>query len=280
MHKQRQKYLTGKEMMAELHACKMKKCSFVDDNDCSYHLITSTLKPNPEWAKASGLPRNLMIPTKEALDEISEEQITNAMEQHGITRDEVVVRVMTFDHVPMFEKVRRASYRTGMNHPTMSFPPFKHYRLRNGQWCEVLRSHWSGGIDNGHFDNETHISNKLAKMFLLLCERISKKGNWVGYSYREEMVGTALVNLMERGLNFNEAESNNPFAFYSTAINNSFIRVINEEAGVRRFRDDCLQDAGVAPSMTRQVENELARFDPNGTEPLKRSRGRPRKASK
>ena len=49
----------------------------------------------------------------------------------------------------------------------------------------------------------------------------------------------------------------NPFAYYTAAITNSFTRVLNLEKKNQIIRDDILEAAGLMPSFTRQTENEL-----------------------
>jgi len=92
-------------------------------------------------------------------------------------------------------------------------------------------------------------------MFLKLCERYSLRSNWRGYSYIDEMRGQALIQLTQIALQFDESKSNNPFAYYTAAVTNSFTRVLNVEKRQRDIRDDLLQEAGQMPSWTRQMEH-------------------------
>jgi hypothetical protein len=69
------------------------------------------------------------------------------------------------------------------------------------------------------------------------------------------MRGQALIQLTQIALQFDESKSNNPFAYYTAAVTNSFTRVLNVEKRQRDIRDDLLQDAGQMPSWTRQMEH-------------------------
>ena len=93
-------------------------------------------------------------------------------------------------------------------------------------------------------------------MFLKLVERYSHRANWRGYTYVDEMRGQALVQLSQVGLQFNEAKSDNPFAYYTAAVNNSFTRVLNLEKRNQTIRDDILIDSGHLPSYSRQIQHE------------------------
>ena len=92
------------------------------------------------------------------------------------------------------------------------------------------------------------VTDKLAKMLLLIAERYSRKSWFSGYSYREDMVALAMANLCQNALKFDPAKSSNPFAYYTTAIHNSFQQYKHEEKKHRNIRDSLLVDAGANPS--------------------------------
>jgi hypothetical protein len=92
------------------------------------------------------------------------------------------------------------------------------------------------------------VTDKLAKMLLLIAERYSRKSWFSGYSYREDMVSVAVVNLCNNALKFNPETSKNPFAYYTTAIHRSFQNYKSDEKKHRNIRDALLLDAGANPS--------------------------------
>ena len=113
-------------------------------------------------------------------------------------------------------------------------------------------------MENGHFSvDHGAMTPKLAKMFLLLVQRYGTRGNWRGYTYNDEMQGQALMQLSQIGLQFDESKSENPFAYYTAAITNSFTRILNVEKKNQALRDDLLQENGMMPSHTRQIEHEM-----------------------
>jgi hypothetical protein len=89
-------------------------------------------------------------------------------------------------------------------------------------------------------------------MFLKLCERYATRGNVRGYTYNDEMRGQAILQLTQIGLQFDESKSDNPFAYYTAAVTNSFVRIINIEKRNQNIRDDILEMNGMNPSWTRQ----------------------------
>lgn len=92
------------------------------------------------------------------------------------------------------------------------------------------------------------MSDMLAKMLQLLCSRYAKKGNFVNYSYNEDMQGYAMMMLVRTWNSFDPDKSSNPFAFFTQCIKNSFIQYLNQERRQRNVRDLLLIDQGLNPS--------------------------------
>ena len=162
-----------------------------------------------------------------------------------------------FDHVPLDPTRKKNPKQESDRHTKCNFPPFLHYRLDNkGKPKCVGKSHWIGGLENGHFDcNHGKITNSLAMMFMKLCERYGTRANWRGYTYNDEMQSQALMQLSQIGLQFDESKSENPFAYYTAAITNSFTRILNIEKKNQNIRDDILEQHHMMPSSTRQNLN-------------------------
>ena len=182
-----------------------------------------------------------------------------AVDPKSLAIDELVFRVMTYEHIPDEIGRKKTTKTIADTKAKVNFPPFKHYILdsKGINPREVVRSHWVGGLHNGHFSvDHGKITNELGKMFMKLVERYSQRGNWRGYTYVDEMRGTALVQLAQIGLQFNEAKSDNPFAYYTATVNNSFTRVLNLEKRNQTIRDDILIEQGHLPSYGRQIQHE------------------------
>lgn len=98
------------------------------------------------------------------------------------------------------------------------------------------------------------ITDELIKMLWMIAERYSRKSWFIGYSYREDMVSAAVLNLCHNNnaLKFNPEKSSNPFSYYTTAINNVFSQFKADEKKHRNIRDALLIDAGSNPSFNYQ----------------------------
>ncbi len=98
------------------------------------------------------------------------------------------------------------------------------------------------------------MSDKLAKMLLLLCTRFATKGRWVNYTYNSDMIAYALMMLCRTWTAFNPEKSNNPFSFYTQCVLNSFYQFDNQERKQRNIRDSLLVNQGLNPSYNFQDE--------------------------
>ena len=174
---------------------------------------------------------------------------------------DLVFRVYTFEHIPEAPGRKKNPKSTADAHDKLPFLPFKHYIL-NDDLTTLSEVGWSH-TKNGKF-SITHgsITNKLARMFILMVHKYGQRSNWRGYTYLDEMKGQALLQLAQMGLRFDESKSDNPFSYYTASISHSFTRVLNIEKKNQTLRDDLLINAGANPSYTRQlaIEDEIRRL--------------------
>ncbi len=104
-------------------------------------------------------------------------------------------------------------------------------------------------------------TDKLAKGLWMIAERYSFSPSFAGYSFREDMVAFAVVNLVANWYKFDPTKSDNPFAFYTTAAYRSFLQFLHEEKKQRNIRDELLIDAGANPSFSYQDRAKTASSD-------------------
>jgi hypothetical protein len=276
-------YLNNKDILKEIHKSKLTYCSFISPDIGSYDMIVSGVdkitkktvnearKMRAERLAKEQQEAELLLGNKRKLDEF----LTPTKD---IPVTDVVFRVMTWEHIPIDDvKQKKAdlkaqeeydadedNFETEYDEPTVvkgatkymkvNFPPFQHYQVTEELTpvC-VGKSHWKGDLEKGKFtkDHGT-MTAKLAHMFIKLCERYATRSNWRGYTYNDEMRSQALLQLSQIGLQFDEAKSQNPFAYYTAAITNSFTRVLNIEKRNQNIRDDILEMNNYTPSYTRQ----------------------------
>jgi hypothetical protein len=257
-------YLNNRDLLSEIHKSKNTYSSYVNAEDSQYDMIVNDIKKinGANIARARKIQAKRL--TAQAWDQAKKtgnkriKMSDYEVSPRKVKKTDLVFRVMTFDHITT-DSERKKNPKTRADHHTkVNFPPFQHYRINDkGQLVCVGKSHWVGGMSNGHFSNDHgKITPTLAHMFLKLAERYSQRSNWRGYTYVDEMRSQALVQLSQIGLQFDESKSENPFAYYTAAITNSFTRILNIEKKNQNIRDDILEMNEMMPSYTRQAKNE------------------------
>jgi hypothetical protein len=254
------KYLTNKDLLKEIHRSKNTYCSFTDKTYSDYDLIVSSLEKlnirTIAEAKRNRASRMSKIAHEAAMIAGGKKLPAKEFEidYKKISKEDLVFRIMTFEHIPLAPGRKKTLKNTADSHDKVNFPPFQHWKFDDkGNLICVGKSHWKGPLDTGVFSKDHgQMTDNLARMFLKLCERYATRGNVRGYTYNDEMRGQAILQLTQIGLQFDESKSDNPFAYYTAAVTNSFVRIINIEKRNQNIRDDILEMNGMNPSWTRQ----------------------------
>ncbi len=270
-------YLNNKDMLKEIHKSKSSFSEFVEEKFSDYDVIVETLDEIflPEIQEKAKITRAARIAAQAYEHAMATTVITSKADKPRLSEfkfkpstisiDDLVFRVLTFDHIPLAPGRKKNPKSVADNHIKLNFFPFKHYIIENGVAKEVGRSH----SKNGKFNLEKgSITNKLAKMYILMVNKYSQRANWRRYTYLDEMKGQSLLQLAQMGLQFDEYKSDNPFSYYTASVSNSFTRVFNLEKKNQELRDDLLIDSGASPSFSRQLalEGEIRRLREDAVE--------------
>ena len=256
-------YLNNKDILKEIHKSKTTFCSYVDPAYAQFDIILPSIDKinirtiaEAKRNKAKRLQVTSFDAAKAAGQKVKQAEFE--VDYKKITKEELIFRIMTFDHIPD-EPGRKKTPKTVADHKVkLNFPPFQHYKFNDQDELVCIgKSHWEGGMENGCFSKDHgKATNKLAMMWMKLCDRYATRGNVRGYTYNDEMRGQAILQLAQIGLQFDESKSQNPFAYYTAAVTNSFVRVINIEKRNQNIRDDILEMNDMNPSYTRQSQGE------------------------
>ena len=209
------KYLTNKDLLEEIHRSKGTYCEYIETKYSTYDIITNDL--SKVTAERLSDARNKKV--DQSIAAAKKAQIAAGIRNpvinitlDDIPLEDIVVRVMTFDHIPINEEKLAKAKTESERHLKCNFPPYQHYIFKEGEFVCVGKSHWQGGLENGHF-SVTHgkMTNKLAMMFMKLVERYGHRGNWRGYC-----VDTATEALTKRGwLNIDDICEDDTILSYS-----------------------------------------------------------------
>ena len=256
-------YLNNKDILKEIHRSKNTFNSYTAPEYADYDIILPSVDKINRLTVAEAKrnkAKKLSSAEYERRKGLGEKvkQAECETPYTAITKEELIFRVMTFDHIPK-EAGRKKNPKTIADTKTkLNFPPFHHYKYdKEGEIVLVGKSHWIGDMETGYFSKDHgKATNTLALMWLKLVERYATRGNVRGYTYNDEMKGQAILQLAQIGLQFDESKSDNPFAYYTAAVTNSFVRVINVEKRNQNIRDDILEMNDLNPSYTRQQQGE------------------------
>jgi hypothetical protein len=258
-------YLNNKDMLLEIHRSKSSYCSFTKPEYHQYDIILPSVDKinvrtiaEAKRNQAKRLGDQDYQRRKAAGGKVK--QADCEIDYKKIAKTDVVFRIMTFDHIPLNNTRKKNPKSLADHRDKVNFPPFQHWKFdENDELVCVGKSHWKGDLVKGHFDKDAgQITNTLARMMLKLCERYATRGNVRGYTYNDEMKGQAILQLTQIGLQFDESKSDNPFAYFTAAVTNSFVRVINIEKRNQNIRDDILEINGMNPSYSRTGAGEHA----------------------
>ena len=262
------RYLNNRDLLAEIHKSKNTFSSFTKPEYSQHDIILTSLdKVNIRTvaeAKRNRAKRLGLIAFNEArLAGDKKIKLAECTPDYKtIQKNDLVFRIMTFDHIPQAPGRKKTVKSTADAHDKINFPPFQHWKFDEADPEKLIcvgKSHWKGDLEKGHFSKDHgRITEDLGRMFIKLSERYAQRSNWRGYTYNEEMRGQAILQLSQIGLQFDESKSENPFAYYTAAVTNSFTRVLNIEKKMQNIRDDMLEINGLTPSSTRQYRDEFA----------------------
>jgi len=105
----------------------------------------------------------------------------------------------------------------------------KHY-INNADFLAALveyRKLCDDAKSNGKED--PRIPNYIGECFLKIAEHLSRKPNFISYSFRDEMISDGIENCLMYFRNFDPTKSSNPFAYFTQIIYFAFLRRIMKE---------------------------------------------------
>ena len=76
---------------------------------------------------------------------------------------------------------------------------------------------------------DPQIPNYIGECFLKIADHLSRKPNFISYSFRDEMIADGIENCLMYFRNFDPEKSKNPFAYFTQIIYYAFLRRIMKE---------------------------------------------------
>jgi hypothetical protein len=105
----------------------------------------------------------------------------------------------------------------------------KHY-INNADFLKALIDYRLACDEAKRNDKQDPIvPNYIGECFIKIAEHLSRKPNFVSYSFRDEMIADGIENCIMYFRNFNPDKSTNPFAYFTQIIYFAFLRRITRE---------------------------------------------------
>jgi len=105
----------------------------------------------------------------------------------------------------------------------------KHY-VNNADFLKALIEYKEKCDEaNKNDKEEPNIPNYVGECFLKIAEHLSRKPNFISYSFRDEMISDGIENCIMYFRNFDPDKSKNPFAYFTQIIYFAFLRRIMKE---------------------------------------------------
>ncbi len=111
----------------------------------------------------------------------------------------------------------------------MSETKTKHY-VNNSDFLAALVEYQKKCEESkGKNLSDPPIPNYIGECFLKIAEHLSRKPNFISYSFRDEMIADGIENCLMYFRNFDPEKSKNPFAYFTQIIYYAFLRRIMKE---------------------------------------------------
>jgi DNA-directed RNA polymerase specialized sigma24 family protein len=110
--------------------------------------------------------------------------------------------------------------------------PKKPHYVNSKEFTQDIQDYYGSGTDE--------IGEKLGESIFKIAKGLSYAPNFINYSYKDDMVGDAIVKMFSalQSKKFNLETGNNPFSYFTTIAFHAFINRIKKEKKQRQVVSD------------------------------------------
>ena len=114
-------------------------------------------------------------------------------------------------------------------------------------------------------DQKPGVTEYIGTCFLKIATHLSYRPNFIGYSYREEMISDGIENCLMYCSNFDPKKSSNPFSYFTQIIYYVFLRRIQKEKKQQYIKFRCIEAQKHKQSFVNWAkdQNLISRDSPN-----------------
>lgn len=133
----------------------------------------------------------------------------------------------------------------------------KHY-VNNPRFLEVIVKH-KAAVDEANKVGSPcpQIPNYIGECILKIANNLSFKPNFIGYSFRDEMISDGIENCLMYFNNFDPQKSSNPFAYFTQIIYFAFIRRIQKEKKQKTIKDKMIADTEFSHFVVQRGDDSM-----------------------
>ena len=118
----------------------------------------------------------------------------------------------------------------------------EHY-VNNAEFLEAIKVYRTAFLEAKEQGLEKPaISNYLGECVLKIATHLSYKPNFIGYSYRDDMILDGVENCIQYMGSFDPNKSSNPFSYFTQVIWYAFIRRIGKEKKQANIKCKIIQE--------------------------------------
>lgn len=136
-----------------------------------------------------------------------------------------------------------------------------HYIDNKLFYTEMVKYHTAFQESKRLGEERPPVPNYVGKCIMLIAQRLATRPNFVGYSYKEEMIGDAIENCLRYLHNFNPEKTNNPFAYFTQIVYNAFLRRIEKEKKQLYIKHKSFENSIVMNTLVDMAPEDRSQFD-------------------
>lgn len=130
-----------------------------------------------------------------------------------------------------------------------------HY-VDNQKFLQALLEHKQACVAAAEQGLEKPIlPNYIGECFIKIANHLAYKGNFINYSFRDDMVSDAIENCLVAAEKFDPVKSANPFAYYTQIVYFAFIRRIQKEKKQQATRYKLLENINIEEIITQEGDS-------------------------
>lgn len=136
-----------------------------------------------------------------------------------------------------------------------------HYIDNKLFYTEMIKYHASYQESKRKGEDRPAVPRYVGECIMLIAQRLATRPNFVGYSYKDEMIGDAIENCLRYLHNFNPDKTNNPFAYFTQIVYNAFLRRIEKEKKQLYIKHKSFENSIVMNTLVDMAPEDRSQFN-------------------